>query len=144
MLVIVLLYIWRPREWPQFFTLDVPNDPQIEGLFPNAAFFNLEPRREIVLSKLGKATIRDSLFDTDKKRRSSCWSEGTSFYSDSDPFVIVDPMVPSNVFMTSAMKGVFEFTPYQESIALNDTSKDALAKARQMQIYKQVNIGFKH
>ena len=94
MLVIALLVIWRPREWPQFFTLDVPNEPQLEGLFPNAAFFNLEPRREIVMSKLEKATIRDSLFDTDKKRPSSCWSEGTSFYSDSDPFVIVHPVVP--------------------------------------------------
>ena len=51
-IVVLLLYTWRPRDWPSFFLLDVPTDPSVEGLFPNAGFFNLEARPEIVLSKL--------------------------------------------------------------------------------------------
>jgi len=42
-IVVLLLYTWRPRDWPHFFLLDVPNNPRVEGLFPNAGFFNLEP-----------------------------------------------------------------------------------------------------
>lgn len=34
LIIITLIYIWRPRDWPQFFTVEVPEDPRIEGLFP--------------------------------------------------------------------------------------------------------------
>ena len=54
LIVITLIMIWRPRDWPVFF--EVPEEmimnPRIDQYFPHAAFFNLERRQEIILPKL--------------------------------------------------------------------------------------------
>ena len=82
-IIFTSIYIlWRPRRWPQFFALDVPYDA-----FSGA---NTDDSIPEITSLLQKATIRNSLVD--KRCNADDWSQNTSFYSASEPFVIVNPL----------------------------------------------------
>jgi hypothetical protein len=63
-LFLMFIYVWRPRDWPQFFTLDVPSDPSNEGLFPiNLENLNVEERNLVRHQNLGvlqQAKLSDS------------------------------------------------------------------------------------
>lgn len=64
-----LLLLWRPRRWPQFFALDMPQEIEEEEM-------------QAVRGIMQKAVVRDSV----------AWSNNTSFYSESEPFVVVHPV----------------------------------------------------
>jgi len=77
-----IFILWRPRRWPQFFALDVPYDAFSEG--------NSDDSLPDINSILQAATIRNSI--AGKRCNADDWSQNTSFYSASEPFVIVDPL----------------------------------------------------